>query len=60
MAKIIRFPAYVDLRQRTAPMTLRERFVAWFQSPPKAPVFEIKNPTHWKLERVRRRARELL
>lgn len=28
--------------------------------PPKAQVFEIKNPTQWKLERVRRRARESL
>jgi hypothetical protein len=23
----------------------------------KAPVFEIKNPTQWKLERIRRKAR---
>jgi hypothetical protein len=59
MAKVIRFPAYVDLRQRQTPPTLRERFVRWFQDPPKAPIFEIKNPTHWKLEAARRKARGL-
>jgi hypothetical protein len=58
MAKIIRFPAYVDLRQRYSPPTLRERLVRWFQDPPKAPVFEIKNPTQWKLSRVRQEARK--
>jgi hypothetical protein len=44
----------------TAPPTLRERLVRWFQDPPKAPVFEIKNPTQWKLSRVRQEARGLL
>ena len=36
------------------------RFLAWLNPPPKAQVFKFRNPTHWKLERIRRKSREAL
>lgn len=55
---VIRFPAGADLRSDPPRKpTLWSRFVAWFSPPAKAQVFKYRNPTHWKLERIRRKAR---
>ena len=57
---ILRFPPYADLR-RSAPLpSFWQRVRGWFQAPPKAPVFQYKNPTQWKLDNVRRKARSAL
>ena len=52
---VLRFPPGADLR--TDPPrkpSLWARIKAWFSPPAKAEVFRIKNPTQWKLERIRR------
>lgn len=60
MKRVIRFPP-VDLRvDPPRKPSLWARFRAWLHPPKKAEVFKIKNPTHWKLERIRRKARGAL
>lgn len=58
--KVIRFPAYVDLRAARPTPNPWERFLRWLNPPQKAQVFKFKNPTQWKLERVRKKARGAL
>lgn len=41
-------------------LSLWRRFVLWINQPPKAEVFKFSNPTKWKLDRVRRKARGAL
>ena len=59
---VIRFPPYADLR-KPAPPSLWQRVANWFNPPPKAEVFQIKNPRLQILmrrrERIERKAREL-
>ena len=59
---VIRFPPYADLR-RPAPPTLWQRISGWLNPPPKAEVFQIKNPrielARRRRERVEQRARGL-
>lgn len=55
---VLRFPPYVDLRKQPSPPSVWQRVRDWLASPPKAPVFKVKNPTHWKLERARRERRQ--
>jgi hypothetical protein len=54
---IIRFPSGVDLRADKPKQSLWERFRQWLNPPVKVEVFKVKNPTHWKLSRIRRKAR---
>lgn len=55
--KVIRFPP-VDLRADPPPKpSLWRRLVDLLKPPAKAEVFRFKNPTHWRLERIRRKAR---
>jgi hypothetical protein len=67
--KVIRFPPSAALTE-AQPKTWQERLLAdlrymrervrqFFRPQRKAPVFKFKNPTHWKLERIRRKARGL-
>ena len=68
-ARVIRFPTYASLVD-ARPRTLRERITADIRHirecirslfrPRKAAVLKIKNPTQWKLERIRRKARGAL
>jgi len=59
---VIRFPPYADLRKPAMP-TLWQRIANWLNPPPKAEVFQIKNPRLQILmrrrERIERKAREL-
>ncbi len=59
---ILRFPPYVDLR-KPAELTWWQRLAQWINPPPKAEVFQIKNPRLQILmrrrERIERKAREL-
>jgi hypothetical protein len=57
---ILRFPPYKDLRKPPSPPGFWQRMREWLNPPKKAEVFKFKNPTHWKLEQVRRKARGVL
>lgn len=57
---VIRFPPYKDLRKSPAAPGMLQRFREWLNPPKKAPVFQFKNPTHWKLEQIRKKARGAL
>jgi hypothetical protein len=55
---IYRLRPYQDARKGPERKpSLWQRFVLWVNQPPKAPVFQFKNPTQWKLEKIRRKAR---
>lgn len=54
---IIRFPPYADLR-KPAELTWWQRLAQWLNPPPKAEVFEIKNPRLY-LARMRKQRGEL-
>lgn len=54
---ILRFPPYVDLR-KPAPPTIWQRIANWINQPPKAEVFEIKNPRLY-IARMRKQRGEL-
>lgn len=54
---VIRFPPYVDLRKPAEP-TWWQRLAQWLNPPPKAEVFEIKNPRFY-LARMKKQRGEL-
>jgi hypothetical protein len=55
---VIRFPPSVDTRKGLlSTPSLWRRFVNWLSEPTKAQIFKFKNPTHWRLEKIRRKAR---
>lgn len=54
---ILRFPPYVDLR-KPAELTWWQRLAQWINPPPKAEVFEIKNPRLY-IARMRKQRGEL-
>lgn len=56
---ILRFPALTDFSKRPK-LSRWQLFKLWLAQPPKAKVLKIKNPAHWKLERVRRAARRTI
>ncbi len=59
--KVIRFPPGVDTRKGLmSTPSLWRRFVNWLSAPPRAQVFKFRNPTQWKLDRIRKKARGAL
>jgi hypothetical protein len=57
--KIYRLRPYQDARQGpTVKPSLWRRLVQWLNPPRKADLLSFKNPTQWKLDRIRRKARE--